>query len=292
MYTIRKVPTFFISIMFPAIVLVGSFVIYPVINGIYLSFTNYSPTSPILNWVSLENYIYLLGDPEFWEVVLNTLVIVFISTLLAVIFGFGLALLLDTGLKWARFFRTAIFQIWVVPWISISIVWGWMFNVEYGIVNWFLVLLGIIPENFDWVFDAHGAKFLIISGYTWRAIPFMMVVSLAAIRSVPRDILDASSIDGADYFRRVFFVIIPLLRNIILTMALLQAVRFFQEMTMPFILTEGGPGNATMVLSMYTYKLAFTYWDFGLASTVGTVWLVFLVIFGFIYVRLFFKKID
>jgi ABC-type sugar transport system permease subunit len=119
-----------------------------------------------------------------------------------------------------------------------------------------------------------------------------MVVSLAAIRSVPRDILDASSIDGADYFRRVFFVIIPLLRNIILTMALLQAVRFFQEMTMPFILTEGGPGNATMVLSMYTYKLAFTYWDFGLASTVGTVWLVFLVIFGFIYVRLFFKKID
>ena len=292
MYTIRKVPTFFISIMFPAIVLVGSFVIYPVINGIYLSFTNYSPTSPILNWVNLENYIYLLGDPEFWEVVRNTLVIVFISTLFAVIFGFGLALLLDTGLKWARFFRTAIFQIWVVPWISISIVWGWMFNVEYGIVNWFLVLLGIIPENFDWVFDPHGAKFLIISGYTWRAIPFMMVVSLAAMRSVPKDILDASSIDGAGYFRRIFFVIIPLLRNIILTMALLQAVRFFQEMTMPFILTEGGPGNATMVLSMYTYKLAFTYWDFGLASTVGTVWLIFLVIFGFIYVRLFFKKID
>jgi multiple sugar transport system permease protein len=278
--------------MFPAIVLVGSFVIYPVIHGIYLSFTNYSPTSPILNWVSFENYIYLLGDPEFWEVVRNTLVIVFISTFFAVIFGFGLALLLDTGLKWARFFRTAIFQIWVVPWISISIVWGWMFNVEYGIVNWFLVLLGIIPENFDWVFDPHGAKFLIISGYTWRAIPFMMVVSLAAMRSVPKDILDASSIDGAGYFRRVFFVIIPLLRNIILTMALLQAVRFFQEMTMPFILTEGGPGNATMVLSMYTYKLAFTYWDFGLASTVGTVWLIFLVIFGFIYVRLFFKKND
>jgi len=245
MYTIRKVPSFFISIMFPAIVLVGSFVIYPVINGIYLSFTNYSPTSPILNWVNLENYIYLLGDPEFWEVVRNTLVIVFFSTLFAVIIGFGLALLLDTGLKWARFFRTAIFQIWVVPWISISIVWGWMFNVEYGIVNWFLVLLGIIPENFDWVFDPHGAKFLIISGYTWRAIPFMMVVSLAAMRSVPKDILDASSIDGAGYFRRIIFVIIPLLRNIILTMALLQAVRFFQEMTMPFILTEGGPGNAT-----------------------------------------------
>jgi len=94
MYTIRKVPSFFISIMFPAIVLVGSFVIYPVINGIYLSFTNYSPTSPILNWVNFENYIYLLGDPEFWEVVRNTLVIVFISTLFAVIFGFGLALLL------------------------------------------------------------------------------------------------------------------------------------------------------------------------------------------------------
>jgi len=292
MYTIRKVPTFFISIMCPAIVLVGSFVIYPVINGIYLSFTNYSPTSRIFNWVSLENYVYLLGDPEFWEVVRNTLLIVFISTFFAVIFGFGIALLLDTGLKGARFFRTTIFQIWVVPWISISIVWGWMFNVEYGIVNWFLVLLGIIPENFNWVFDPHGAKFLIISGYTWRAIPFMMVVSLAAIRSVPKDILDASSTDGAGYFQRVFFVIIPLLRNIILTMALLQSVRFFQEMTMPFILTEGGPGNATMVLSMYTYKLAFTYWDFGLASTVGTVWLFFLVIFGFIYVRLFFKKVD
>lgn len=291
-YSIRKNPGFFSLIMAPAVLLVGGFVVFPVLNGVRLSFTDATPLSKKTNWVGFENYTFLFEDPEFWEVVRNSLFIVGASTIFAVVFGFGIALLLDKRVKGSNLFRTAIFQVWIVPWIAITILWGWLFHVDYGLINYILVSLGILKENLQWLFSSIGSQIVLIAGFTWRAIPFMMVVSLAALRSIPDDIREAASIDGAGYFKQVFFVVIPLLRNIILIMALLQSVRFFQEMTMPWVLTQGGPGNSTMVLSMYTYKLAFQNWDFGLASTVGTLWLGVLMIGALLYVKIFFRKID
>ena len=120
----------------------------------------------------------------------------------------------------------------------------------------------------------------------------MMVISLAALQGIPRELLESAAIDGAGFFRQLWFIIIPLLRNILLVAALLQGVRFFQEMTIPWVTTQGGPINATMVLSMYTYKLAFDDWDFGLASTVGTLWLLFLLLVSYFYVKAFVKQIH
>ena len=135
------------------------------------------------------------------------------------------------------------------------------------------------------LFNEFPAQVVIISGYTWRSIPFMMVVSLAALQSIPKEVMESASIDGAGFFEKVFHIIIPLLRNILLVLALVQSVRFFQEMTLPWVLTHGGPINATMTISMYTYKLAFDRWDFGLASAVGTLWLLVLVLFAVVYMR-------
>jgi multiple sugar transport system permease protein len=283
--TLRRHPFFILMLFAPALLLVGIFVLWPVVNGVRLSFTDATPLRPTLAYVGLGNFTYLFADPEFRTVLWNTLYIVGTATVIATVCGYGLAVLLNSGLRFAAFFRAAIFQVWVVPWIVIAILWGWLFSQDYGLVNYLLLRLGVTTVNLKWLFDPTAAQWAVISGYAWRAIPFIMVICLAALQGVPRDLIEQAEIDGAGFLARQRYVVLPLLRNIILVAALLQAVRFFQEMTMVFVLTQGGPVNATMVLSLYTYKTAFEDWDFGLASAVGTVWLVLLLVVALLYVR-------
>ena len=112
-----------------------------------------------------------------------------------------------------------------------------------------------------------------------------------ALQGIPREFLESSEIDGAGFLQRQRYIVLPLMQNILMVAALLQAVRFFQEMTMVFVLTQGGPVNATMVLSLYTYKIAFEDWDFGLASAVGTFWLAMLLVFAMVYVRFALRRV-
>ena len=267
--------------------LVGVFIIYPLLNGVYLSFTNASPLAKSPIFVGFENFTYILEDPEFWEVLYNSVLIVGVSIVSALVLGFALALLLNTKLRARNFFRTGVFQVWIVPWITIAVLWGWLFNADYGIVNYILVSTGIVEKNLNWFARPHLAQFVIILAFTWRMIPLMMVISLAALESIPPELLEAAAIDGANYFRRLRYVMLPMVRNILLILSLLQTVRVFQEITLPWILTHGGPVNATMTLSIYTFKIAFETWDFGLASAVGTIWLMVLILFGSVYVKLF-----
>lgn len=282
---------FIVAIFAPSMLLVGLFIFYPVVNGVGLSFTNASPLSPGISWVGLDNFIYLFEDDEFVEVLVNTIFIVGAATVIATIAGYGIATLLISGIRAAPIFRAAIFQVWVVPWIVIAILWGWLFSHDYGLVNYLLLQLGVTEVPLKWLFDQTASQWAIISGYAWRAIPFIMVICLAALQGIPKELIESAQIDGGSFLQRQRYVVLPLMQNIILVAALLQAVRFFQEMTMVFVLTQGGPVNATMVLSLYTYKAAFEDWDFGLASAIGTVWLAVLLLFALFYVRLTMREV-
>ena len=277
-------------LMAPATLLVGVLIVYPLVNGVRLGFTNASPLRFDQRWVGLDNYINLLTDITFWEVLYNSLLIIGSSTVLALGVGFVLALALNTGLKATRLFRTAIFQIWIVPWIAVTILWGWLFNVDYGLVNYLARSLGLIDDPVAWLARPVTAQLVVIAGFVWRTIPFMMVVSLAALQSVPKELLEAAEVDGATYLTRLRHIILPLLRNVLVVVGLLQGVRMFQEITMPWVLTQGGPINATTTLSLYAYKMAFQRWEFGVASAVGTLWLAFLVVFAALYLKLFVKQ--
>lgn len=283
---LRKHPFVLVVLFAPAVLLVGLFMLYPLLNGVRLSFTNASPLRPTTSWVGLENYADLLSDPRFWEIVANSFAIIFASIAISTAAGFAIALALNTGIRFARLFRTGVFQVWVVPWITVAILWGWLFNADYGIVNFVLLDLGLIAEGKKWLNDPLLAQSVIVAGFAWRMIPFMMVVSLAAVQSVPRELMEAAAIDGAGWLRQIVFVVLPLVRNVMLSVALLQAVKLFQEVTLPWILTQGGPVNATTMLALYAYKLAFQNWDFGLSSAVGTLWLAFVLLFAVGYMRL------
>lgn len=270
----------------PTLLVTTVFVIYPLLNGIRLSFTNASPLRPAVRYVGLSNFTQLLHDLGFYGIIWNSFFMVIVAVVLSLAAGLALALLLNQRLRGTQFFRTLIFQIWVVPWISVAILWGWIFNADYGIINFILIDLGILAHPRNWLAGDLSAQLVISLGFAWRMIPFMMVVSLAALQSIPTEVLEAASIDGATYFARLRFVVLPLIRNLLMIIGLLQGVKLFQEITLPWVLTQGGPGNATTTLSLYVYKLAFQRWNFGLASAVGTVWLVIVMVFALLYLRL------
>ena len=242
LYRVRKYPVFFAGLILPAAVVVGFLILYPVINGIVLSFTDASPLRPELpRFVGLANYEYLLEDEVYYASVINTSYIVFVSSALAVIMGFVCALLLHFGVKrFAPLFRALVFQVWVFPWICITILWGWLFNSDYGLINYMLTASGITETNLDILFHETGAQWVMIAGFTWRSIPFLMVIALAGLQSISTEILEASELDGARFVNRIGHVILPLIRNVLMVALLLDSVRFFQEMTLPLLLTQGG----------------------------------------------------
>lgn len=292
LYRVKKDPLFFAGLILPAALIVGFLILYPVINGVILSFTDATPLRPgPPAFVGLANYEYLAEDDVYYASVINTSYIVFVSSALAVIMGFFIALLLHFGIKrFAPLFRALVFQVWVFPWICITILWGWMFNTDYGLVNYMLTAFGITESNLDILFHETGAQWVMIGGFTWRSIPFLMVIALAGLQSISTEILEASELDGARFTNRVSHIVIPLIRNVLMVALLLDSVRFFQEMTLPLLLTQGGPVNATMVLSLFTYQLAFENWDFALASAAGTVWLVFLILVAWLILKFGIKK--
>lgn len=283
----RRSRAAFISVLLlPSVLLVGAFIIYPLLNGLRLSFTNASPIRANERWIGVRNFEKLLTSDDFWEIVFNSVLIVGVSIIGAIVIGFLFALMLNSKLRGTGLFRGAVFQVWIVPWIAVTILWGWLFNADFGIVNFTLQNLGLLKEPLNWLADPTLAQIVVIVGFGWRTVPFMMVVSLAALQGIPEELLEAAAIDGASYPKRLYFVTIPLVRNVMLTVGLLQAVRMFQEITLPWVLTQGGPVNATTTLSLHTFKLAFQRWDFGMASAVGTLWLLFITLFALVYMRM------
>jgi len=260
------------SLFVPTILLTLVLLVMPFASGAFMAFTDASPKAIAWSWVGFENFKYIFEDRTFWEVVRNSLFIIGLSIAISTLCGLGLALLLNENLYGTRVYRTLIFQGWIVPWIAVAVLWGWLFNFDYGVVNHLFVTLGIFERPANWLANSGLANAVVISGFVWRIIPFMMITILAALQGISTDLIEAAKIDGATYLDRLRFVVFPLIKNVIIVAALLQAVRLFQEVTLPLVVTGGGPINATTTLSLYTYKLAFQQWDFGLAGAVGVVW--------------------
>jgi multiple sugar transport system permease protein len=271
--------------MAPALLLSSALVLYPLLNGIRLAFTNFSPLSRRTRYVGFDNFVRLLTDDGFWTAVLNSIGLVSTSVVLAIIVGYLVALVCDAMVRGVTLFRTAVFVVWVVPWISVAILWGWLFDANYGVVNAILQNLGMISAPVNFLADSWLARMLLVTGYVWRLTPFTMIVAIAALRGVPRELREAADLDGAGYWQQQFAIVLPLVRPTLATVAVLDVIRLMQEMTLPWVLTKGGPVNATEVLSLYTYKLAFQRWDFGSASASGVLWLVLVAGFAFIATR-------
>ena len=279
-------------LLLPSFVIGGVVLVYPLLNGIVLGFTSYTLFVPQYQWVGFQNFRLLFSDPVYWEIVFNSLFIIFLSVVIQLIFGLGMALLLNRKILFRQFFRGLVFVIWIIPMVIVALLWMIIYNGDFGILNFILRKVTLLGEGkiIRWLGHVWYSKFAMIITYGWRGIPFFMVMSLAAMQTIPGDIVDSATIDGANSVQRFHLIILPFIKNILLLSGLLSIVRLFQDITLMFVQTQGGPLYSTTTLALHVYKEAFVSLQMSKAAAIGVTWLVFLFVLAFFYVRMIAKS--
>ncbi len=264
---------FFLS---PSVIGLTIFMLVPIISSLGLTFFEWNPLIPThFNFVGLDNYQYLLVDKNFLPALLHTLNFIVIYIPLVLIAGLGVALLLNQKIKGLAFFRGAFFLPVVSAWVAVALLWMWIFNPKFGLINYLLSLIGI--HGPAWLFDPHWAMYAIILTSVWKDIGYIMIMYLAGLQNLPDEYGEAAAIDGASRWQRFLFITLPLLSPTTFFALIISLINSFQVFDQVWIMTEGGPAGATSVLMEQIVNNAFRYGRMGYAATLS--WVLFLFVF-------------
>jgi multiple sugar transport system permease protein len=256
--------------LLPLFVLVGALIAYPFARAIWLSFTDKLVGYPE-RFVGLRNYRYLLSDDTFHEVVGNSLVFTAGSVAGKVLTGLAMALVLSSVWRWRNFFRGLFLLPWITSTVIIALTWRWMFDAfpGRGFFNSVLIDLGLLSRPIAFMADPAGAMLAVIVANWWRGFPFFGVSYLAGMQSIPLELYDAASVDGAGAWRRFWHVTLPGLRHVMIVTAVLSVIWTLNDFNIVYVMTRGGPGTATQVFATYAYEVAFNQLRWGRGVTIS-----------------------
>lgn len=282
----RQIPGYFF--LMPAFLFIFVYMIYPLLNSLYLSFTTYNfafDSKPAFS--GFANYIKMFSDTYFVDAFRNTMVfsLMFFPSLMIISLIF--ALMLDKGVKGSGFFRTSIFLPVVIPLSLTGIIFQWILNEQYGLLNFFLsdiLHAGFLAKN--WLGDDFWALFSIVIVSVWKYMGMLVVLYMAGLQAIPNELYEAAKVDGATGFKRLVYITLPNLRESYVLCgiwAIIQSVKVFEQ---PFIMTQGGPGTSTLVLYQYTWENAFKFYDMGYASAIAYVMGFLILILSLLNLRL------
>jgi len=258
------------------------FTLYAIGSVVYFSFTKFPLFKPP-EWIGLENYKELfLVDPLFKVALYNTFYYVVLSVPLGLLFAFLLALFLNQKIKGRTWFRITFYMPSIVPIVATSVIWMWIFNPNFGLLNWFLGLLRIPGPS--WLGSIEWAKPALILMHFW-GVGGSMVIFLAGLQDIPEQLYEAASIDGAGRVRKLIFITIPMMTPTILFNLVMGIIWGFQTFAQAFVMTRGGPGNATLFYALYLYMTAFEYLKMGYASSQAIVFFFIILIVTAIVMR-------
>lgn len=264
------------GVLFASPWLIGLFLFYliPLIVSIYFSFTSYSILQPG-EFIGLENYQELLSDDLFFKSISNTIYFAVFYVPLSILFGVGLAMLLNMKIKGMTIYRTLFFLPTLVPHVAIAVLWMWLLNPGFGLINGFLDMIGISGPS--WLGSEKWSKPSLIFMSLW-GIGQSVVIYLAGLGDISNDYYEAAEIDGANWFQRTFHITIPLLTPVIFFNLVMGVIGAFQQFTLPYTLTQGQgkPANSLTFYVMYLYDNGFKYFRMGYASAMA--WILFVVI--------------
>jgi multiple sugar transport system permease protein len=264
----------------PALLVLGVFFLLPVVAALGLSLTDYDLYALAdirhLRFVALNNYWDLLHQPKFWSALGHTLYFVVVGVPLSIMVSLGAALLLNSPLvRFNTLFRTALFAPVVTTVVAVAVVWRYIFNTKYGLLNYALGLAGIHPV--DWLGDPHWAMPSIIVFAVWKNFGYNMIIFLAGLQAIPRDLYEAARIDGASMVQQFRHITLPMLAPTLLMVGILTVSGYFQLFAEPYVMTEGGPLQSTTSVLYLMYNEGFKWWNFGTASAVA--FLLFVIMF-------------
>jgi multiple sugar transport system permease protein len=250
-----------------------AFMFYPLLMSLYYSFCDYSALrSPV--WIGTDNYSELFHDEVFWTCVKNTVLYACVSLPLGMVFAIGLAMLLNTNVKGMTVYRTIFFIPSLVPMVSLAMLWLWILNGDYGVLNTALGSIGIKGPN--WLSDVAWTKPALILMSVW-GVGNAMLIYLASLQDVPTSLLEASELDGASAWQKTRNVTLPMISPVIQFNMVMGIIGSLQVFAIPFVMFPGGtPARSTYFYAMYLYDNAFNYSRMGYASAMG--WILFVVI--------------
>jgi raffinose/stachyose/melibiose transport system permease protein len=279
-----------VSFLLPAMTVYVAFTAYPVLRTLYNSFHHVLPGRPNA-FIGSENYIQLFNDGFFWQAVKNTLVWAFTAPLLEQVLAILLALALYAKIPGARFFRIVWFTPVLMSFVVVGIIWMWIFNYDWGVVNVILRALGLGGWVHSWLGEPSTALPSLIFVTTWMWTGFNMVVLLAALHSLPSEVLEAAELDNCSWMKKLWFVIIPLIRPTILNLVVLSFVGKMKVFDLVWIMTKGGPLWSTETVSTYVYKRAFEWntFDLGYPCAIASVWFL-IVLAGVLLLTFVFRQ--
>ncbi|MEO7221354.1 MAG: sugar ABC transporter permease [Devosia sp.] len=270
----------------PALLLCSVFIFAPSILTIIGSFYTFGLTSQNWVWAGLDNYTHAATDPIFWIALRNNVIIVLGSIVLQVGIGTILAAILDRGLpRGSTFFRTIIFMPMVVSAVAVALIWLIILDPNIGILNAIVKGMGLTPPSRGWLGDPNVSIWMVLVVAAWQYTGFMMVLVLAGLQGIPKEHYEAAAIDGAIGLRAFWHITLPSIRNVLLVAVLITTIGGFKVFDFIFVLTQGGPANATQVLGTYIYLQAFNLTNMGYANAIAVVLLAIAVMLGWLQLK-------
>jgi len=271
----------------PAVIFLITFIGYPIIYNIIMSFQQVNLMS--LNtgertFVGLANYKELLTNPIFYKALYNTMFYTIACIVFQFTIGFALALFFNIDFKLARVIRGLIMVAWLLPLTATALNFKFMFGINGGVINEILLKLHIISEPIEWLLGQKSSMWSLVITNIWIGIPFNMILLVTGLSTIPKSVYESASIDGTNWFQNIIYITIPLIKASILSVLTLGFINTFKVFDLVFIMTNGGPVNATEVLSTMSYRYSFDQFKFSMGSTVANVLCLILGIVTFIYI--------
>jgi multiple sugar transport system permease protein len=244
------------------------FIVGPVIAAVVLSTYNWNLITPA-EPAGLDNYKQLVNDPRLGPIYLNTFKIAVSTVALKLVLGIIIAVLLDSKIhNWLRtFFRLSFFFPFVVSATAVALIWSFLLNRDLGLVNWFLGLVGI--GRIPWLNSSGWSPIAVVITDVWKDLGFYIVVFVGGLQTIPGDLYEAAEVDGSNRLQRFIYITLPLLSPTILFLSVIGLIGAVQIFAQPYVLTQGGPGDATRTVVMYIYEQGFRFFNMGYASTVA-----------------------
>lgn len=258
----------------PIVFVLAALIVYPMVYGFYISFFN---TNLVNKWkfVGLKYYIDAFTEPAFYSSILLTFKFMLLVVIGHFVFGFILATLLNREFKGRTIFRVIFMLPWMFPEAVIALLFTWIMNPMYGVLNDILKSLGIINSNMSWLGSKELAFVSVVFVCIWKGFPLVMTMILAGLQSISKDLYEAAMIDGANKWKQFMYITIPALKPILGTVVILDSVWWFKQYTLVYTMTSGGPGTATNLISLSIYGTAFNDLRFGKGAAWGI--LVFII---------------
>lgn len=267
----------------PTVLVFCTVIVYPLVSAIYLGlFSIYTPTMEG-EWVGLDNYRRLLASGEFWRSLANNLIWTAGTLALQIVFGVLVALMLHRNLAFRALARSLVLFPYFLSTVVAVLVWRWIFNDLYGVLNHLLMWAGIVDLPVDWLGSMPNAMISLIFVGAWKYFPFVVIAVLARLQAIPDELYEAASIDGAGAWARFTDVTLPQLRDVLVVVVLLRTIWDFKEFDLIYLLTGGGPIIGTQTLPLMVYKEAFALNQMGGASAVAVLMMLIMLLFMSLY---------